>query len=75
MNNNTFKIIENGKEETFHIIKLVKYKDKNYIIYEDKNKEIYSSIYEVIDKNIVISDIEDDSVYDYLDSILGDKNE
>lgn len=79
MKDTTFKIINDGVEKEYNIIKIVPSSkmNKNYIIYSD-DRDIYAARCEIKDNKIKLFQIEDDKEYDYLDEILnkdGDYNE
>ena len=72
MNNNTFKVDQNGIIKEYQIIKLLmpKNSDKKYIIYTDDSKEYYASRYELVDNEIILKTIEEEYEWDYIDDRL-----
>lgn len=66
---NKFKVLVDGKEETYEIVKLCKYKGNNYIIYTDK-LEYYASRYVVINNKIELNEIISDDEWDFIDQEL-----
>ncbi len=69
----TFKVNENGKIINYNIIKYFKYKDKNYIIYNEENKdEIYASTYVIENNELILNKIDTDEEWDYIDLVLED---
>ncbi len=74
----TFKVNENGKIINYNIIKYFKYNGKDYIIYNEENKdEIYASSYIIENNELILNKIETESEWDYIDLVLEDmdKNE
>ena len=64
-----FSVKENNIKKEYEIIKNVKYKDNNYIIYKD-DKDVYASRYEIISNEIVLYKIDDEDVWNYLDELM-----
>ena len=56
---------------------LVKVNNKNYIIYTENNdsKDVYASTFEINDNELKLHEIENDSEWDYVDSILSNIGE
>ena len=75
----TFKLTEDGITKEYFIIKMITNKDnnKNYIIYTENNdnKDIYASTFEINDNELKLHEIENDSEWDYVDSILSNIGE
>lgn len=75
----TFKLTENGITKEYFIIKMITNKDnnKNYIIYTENNdnKDVYASTFEINDNELKLHEIENDSEWDYVDSILSNIGE
>ena len=75
----TFKLTEDGITKECFIIKMITNKDnnKNYIIYTENNdsKEVYASTFEINDNELKLHEIENDSEWDYVDSILSNIGE
>lgn len=66
---NTFKVLIDGKEIKYEIVKLCKNNGHNYIIYKDK-EEYYASRYNVINNKIELDEIVSDNEWDYIDQEL-----
>ena len=75
----TFKLTEDGITKEYFIIKMITNKDnnKNYIIYTENNdsKAVYASTFEINDNELKLHEIENDSEWDYVDSILSNIGE
>ena len=75
----TFKLTEDGIAKEYFIIKMITNKDnnKNYIIYTENNdsKDVYASTFEINDNELKLHEIENDSEWDYVDSILSNIGE
>lgn len=75
----TFKLTEDGITKEYFIIKMITNKDnnKNYIIYTENNdnKDVYASTFEINDNELKLHEIENDSEWDYVDSILSNIGE
>ena len=75
----TFKLTEDGITKEYFIIKMITNKDnnKNYIIYTENNdnKYVYASTFEINDNELKLHEIENDSEWDYVDSILSNIGE
>lgn len=75
----TFKLTEDGITKEYFIIKMITNKDnnKNYIIYTENNdsKDVYASTFEINDNELKLDEIENDSEWDYVDSILSNIGE
>lgn len=72
IDNITFNYIDEKGNSIKYIIvdKFIK-NNKNYIIYEEENKEdLYGALYEIIDDKIKIIPIEDEKDYDIIDEYL-----
>lgn len=62
---------ETGIEKTFIVLEKFSKLGKNYIIYQEENKEdLYASLYEINENNIKLIPIESDSDYDIVDEYL-----
>ena len=73
---NSFKVIEDGKLKEYLAVKLCTYKNNNYIIYhEPGKKDCYASRYYLVNDNIVLDEVKTDDEWDYLEKVLGGKNE
>jgi len=72
--NNEFKVIEDGNEVTYEIVKLCKNNDNNYIIYRD-DKDYYASRYTIYDNKIQLDEIETNNEWDFIDMELKKINE
>ena len=68
----TFNYIdEKGNAIKYIIVDKFSKNTKNYIIYEEENKEeLYGALYEIIDDKIKIIPIDDDKDYDIIDEYL-----
>ena len=68
----TFNYIdEKGNTIKYVIVDKFTKNNKNYIIYEEENKEeLYGALYEIIDDKIKIIPIDDDKDYDIIDEYL-----
>ena len=68
----TFNYIdEKGNVIKYIIVDKFSKNTKNYIIYEEENKEdLYGALYEIIDDKIKIIPIEDEKDYDIIDEYL-----
>ena len=68
----TFNYIdEKGNVIKYIIVDKFSKNTKNYIIYEEENKEeLYGALYEIIDDKIKIIPIDDDKDYDIIDEYL-----
>lgn len=68
----TFNYIdEKGNSIKYVIIDKFTKNNKNYIIYEEENKEeLYGALYEIIDDKIKIIPIENEKDYDIIDEYL-----
>lgn len=68
----TFNYIdEKGNTIKYVIVDKFTKNNKNYIIYEEENKEdLYGALYEIIDDKIKIIPIEDEKDYDIIDEYL-----
>jgi len=66
---NIFKVLEDGIERKYEIVKLCKNKDYNYIIYKDK-ENYYASRYNVINNKIELDEIVTDDEWDFIDQEL-----
>lgn len=77
MNDNRFKVLEDGITKEYVVVKFCNNEDngKKYVIYkeEDDNK-LYGSLITLEDGKFILDEIKDDSEWDYLDKELG-KNE
>ena len=75
----TFKLTEDGITKEYFIIKMITNKDNNkhYIIYTENNdsKDVYASPFEINDNELKLHEIENDSEWDYVDSILSNIGE
>ena len=62
----------NGDLNNYNIIFKFNENNKNYIIYEDLNKDntIYASLYEIVDDKIKLIPILNDEDYDIVDKYL-----
>lgn len=67
--NNVFKVIEEGIEKEYQIVKLCKNNNINYIIYKD-DIDYYASRYDIIDNKIQLNEITDDNEWDFIDQEL-----
>lgn len=74
MNDNRFKILEDGITKEYVVVKFCNNEDngKKYVIYkeEDDNK-LYGSLITLEDGKFILDEIKDDSEWDYLDKELG----
>lgn len=73
----TFKLIEDGLEKEYFIIKMFTYNDKDYMIYTENNdtKDVYAAKYEIKDNELKLYEIETDEEWNYVDSILSNIGE
>ena len=74
MNDNRFKVLEDGITKEYVVVKFCNNEDngKKYVIYkeEDDNK-LYGSLITLEDGKFILDEIKDDSEWDYLDKELG----
>ena len=62
---------KHGDIKQYNILDKININNKNYIIYEeDKRKDIYASLYEIIDDKIKLIEITDEKDYDLIDKYL-----
>ena len=77
MNDNRFKVLEDGITKEYVVVKFCNNEDngKKYVIYkeEDDNK-LYGSLITLEGGKFILDEIKDDSEWDYLDKEIG-KNE
>ena len=74
MNDNRFKVLEDGITKEYVVVKFCNNEDngKKYVIYkeEDDNK-LYGSLITLEGGKFILDEIKDDSEWDYLDKELG----
>lgn len=68
----TFRLKEDGTEKEYFIIKMVTYKNNDYMIYTENNdtKDVYAAKYEIKDDELKLYEIETDDEWNHIDSIL-----
>ena len=74
MNDNRFKILEDGITKEYVVVKFCNNEDngKKYIIYkEEDDDKLYGSLITLEDGKFILDGIKDDSEWDYLDKELG----
>lgn len=74
MNDNKFKVVENGITKEYVVIKFCNNKKtgKKYIIYkEEDNDKLYGSSIYFENGQFILNEITDTSEWDYLDKELG----
>ena len=76
MNDNRFKILEDGITKEYVVVKFCNNEDngKKYVIYkEEDDDKLYGSLItlEEEDGKFILDEIKDDSEWDYLDKELG----
>ena len=54
----------------YTIVKSIQKDNSNFIIYKDKNNEVYASKFEIISNELILNPIKDENDWDYIDSIL-----
>ena len=74
MNDNRFKVLEDGITKEYVVVKFCNNEDngKKYIIYkEEDDDKLYGSLITLEDGKFILDEIKDDSEWDYLDKELG----
>lgn len=76
MNDNRFKVLEDGITKEYVVVKFCNNEDngKKYVIYkEEDDDKLYGSLItlEEEDGKFILDEIKDDSEWDYLDKELG----
>lgn len=76
MKKNTFKIMEDGVEKEYLVVKLCDYNKSNFVIYKEDDSNIcYASKYSLVNENIVLDDNITEEEWDYLNKEFGGNNE
>lgn len=67
-----FNVIDNnGNVKNYIIIEKFIKNNKNYLIYQEENKEdLYAALYEIVNETIKLIPIENDKDYDVVDEYL-----
>ena len=67
-----FNVIDNkGNVKNYTIIEKFTKNNKNYLIYQEENKEdLYAALYEIVNETIKIIPIENDKDYNVVDEYL-----
>ena len=74
MNDNRFKVLEDGITKEYVVVKFCNNEDngKKYLIYkEEDDDKLYGSLITLEDGKFILDEIKDDSEWDYLDKELG----
>ena len=74
MNDNRFKVLEDGITKEYIVVKFCNNEDngKKYLIYkEEDDDKLYGSLITLEDGKFTLDEIKDDSEWDYLDKELG----
>ena len=74
MNDNRFKVLEDGITKEYIVVKFCNNEDngKKYLIYkEEDDDKLYGSLITLEDGKFILDEIKDDSEWDYLDKELG----
>lgn len=74
MNDNRFKVLEDGITKEYVVVKFCNNEDngKKYVIYkEEDDDKLYGSLITLEDGKFILDEIKDDSEWDYLDKELG----
>lgn len=74
MNDNRFKVLEDGITKEYIVVKFCNNEDngKKYVIYkEEDDDKLYGSLITLEDGKFILDEIKDDSEWDYLDKELG----
>lgn len=74
MNDNRFKVLEDGITKEYVVVKFCNNEDngKKYLIYkEEDDDKLYGSLITLEDGKFTLDEIKDDSEWDYLDKELG----
>ncbi len=74
MNDNRFKVLEDGITKEYVVVKFCNNEDngKKYVIYkEEDDDKLYGSLITLEDGKFILDGIKDDSEWDYLDKELG----
>jgi len=70
MDDLTFKFEQNGEE--YRVVKILASENMphKYVIYTDGSEELFASRYKILNGSIILTPIEDDKEWEYIDNEL-----